>query len=105
MVGMSLERQQLLALVSIPDLDRPIDASAGHALAVGAEGHAADIFRVSLQHLDFLSCRGMPDLDQAIAMTADDAFTVGTVRHAMDEDCIEADDLFTRDDVPDQNGV
>src|SRR5207253_5049691 len=42
LVGMPLERAQLLAAGRIPDLDRPIGTRRGQPTAVATEGHAPD---------------------------------------------------------------
>src|SRR5262249_56854378 len=62
-VRVSLEGQNLIARVRVPDFHHALIAAADEALAVGAEGHAGDTARVSLEGENFLARGRIPDPD------------------------------------------
>ncbi len=47
--GVTLDRENFLSLVGIPNSDRAVHAAAGEALAVAAECHAGDSALVPLE--------------------------------------------------------
>src|SRR5262245_47967350 len=63
-----------------PWADPPL-GGAGHALAVGAERHAADGAAMTLEGEDCLPRRGVPDLDRHVLRGAGQAFAVGAEGH------------------------
>ena len=83
-VGVSLEREGLLAGAGVPDLHRLIVAGGGDAASVGAERHAIDPVGVSLECERLLAGAGVPDLHRLIVAGGGDASPVGAERHAID---------------------
>src|SRR5262249_52443682 len=50
----------------VPDMDRPIRAGRGQAIAIRAEGHTLDAVVVPGQPDDFLAGHRVPDLDGVV---------------------------------------
>ena len=62
MVGVALERQQLSASLSVPDLRRLVLAAGHHACAIGREGGTPYIVGVPFQRCQLPSAVGVPHL-------------------------------------------
>src|SRR5262249_47808041 len=84
-----LECQDLLAAGHVPELQGPaILGRAGQAFAIGAEGHAKDSVRVSLEGPDLLAAFRVPQLHRPVKTGRGQEFTVGTESHAPDSNSV-----------------
>src|SRR5437879_4198091 len=101
--GVSLEGEDLLPAVRVPDLHRMVQGAAGQALAVRAVGHLLDTRCVSLQGAEFLPGQRVPQLHGLVAPAGrGELLAIRAEGHRPDQARVpfEGADLLSRGRVP-----